>query len=392
MKSDDANKENRMTEVPTEPKDGANEKKLRVLQVNKMYYPATGGVERLVQQIAEGLNERTDMKVLVCRKKGKGQVDTINGVEVHRASSLGVYFSMPVSFSFFRQLRSMSRDCDVIHLHMPFPLGDLGILLSGFKGKVVVSWHSDVVRQKKLMVLYRPIMERLLKRADAIVVATRGHIDGSAYLGPYRDKCVVVPYAVSEYLRRKAEESTPKQYIPGAPVEFLFVGRLVYYKGCNVLLRAFAKVPNARLTMVGNGVLLGELQNLAEELGIASRVRFETDLPDSKMAVAFENSDVFVLPSVERSEAFGLVQIEAMAYGKPVINTWLKSGVPYVSLNGKTGLTVNPGDVDALADAMKKLAADPALREQYGKAARERVQKNFTTELMLDQLMKVYQW
>ena len=144
MKSDDANKENRMTEVPTEPKDGANEKKLRVLQVNKMYYPATGGVERLVQQIAEGLNERTDMKVLVCRKKGKGQVDTINGVEVHRASSLGVYFSMPVSFSFFRQLRSMSRDCDVIHLHMPFPLGDLGILLSGFKGKVVVSWHSDV--------------------------------------------------------------------------------------------------------------------------------------------------------------------------------------------------------------------------------------------------------
>ena len=170
------------------------------------------------------------------------------------------------------------------------------------------------------------------------------------------------------------------------------MGRLVYYKGCNVLLRAFAKVPNARLTMVGNGVLLGELQNLAEELGIASRVRFETDLPDSKMAVAFENSDVFVLPSVERSEAFGLVQIEAMAYGKPVINTWLKSGVPYVSLNGKTGLTVNPGDVDALADAMKKLAADPALREQYGKAARERVQKNFTTELMLDQLMKVYQW
>ena len=165
MRSDDANKENRMTEVPAEPKDGANEKKLRVLQVNKMYYPATGGVERLVQQIAEGLNERTDMKVLVCRKKGKGQVDTINGVEVHRASSLGVYFSMPVSFSFFRQLRSMSRDCDVIHLHMPFPLGDLGILLSGFKGKVVVSWHSDVVRQKKLMVLYRPIMERLLKRA-----------------------------------------------------------------------------------------------------------------------------------------------------------------------------------------------------------------------------------
>lgn len=394
MKNDDANKKSKITEdrvIPPQQEDGTDTKKLRVLQVNKMYYPATGGVERLVQQIAEGLNERTDMKVLVCRKKGKGQTDVINGVEVHRASSLGVYFSMPVSFSFFRQLRQMSRDCDVIHLHMPFPLGDLGILLSGFKGKVVVSWHSDVVRQKKLMILYRPIMERLLKRADAIIVATRGHIDGSAYLGPYKDKCVVVPYGVSEYLRKKAEESAPKKYVPGAPTEFLFVGRLVYYKGCDVLLRAFARVPNARLVMVGNGILLEELQKLADELGISSRVRFETDLPDSKMALAFEQCDVFVLPSVERSEAFGLVQIEAMAYGKPVINTWLKSGVPYVSLNGKTGCTVNPGDVEALAEVMKKLAADPALREQYGKAAKERVKTHFTTELMLDQLMKVYQ-
>ena len=131
-----------------------NVKKTKVLQVNKLYHPITGGIERVVQQIAEGLNDRTDMKVLVCQRKGKAVTEEVNGVWVRRSSSFGVLASLPISFSFLLELRKLSKDRDVIHFHMPFPLGDLACLLSGYKGKVVVWWHSDIVRQKKMMKLF----------------------------------------------------------------------------------------------------------------------------------------------------------------------------------------------------------------------------------------------
>ncbi len=363
----------------------------KVLQVNKLYYPVTGGIERLVQQIAEGLKDSTDMKVLVCQPKGKGCRDVIRNVEVNRASSLGTYFSMPISFAFLRQLRKMSRDLDVIHLHMPFPLGDLGILLSGFRGKVVVSWHSDIVRQKKLMLFYRPMMNRLLQRADVILVATQGHIEGSEYLKPYRDKCVIVPYGVTPDLEEKALICPIQEKEENEPTKFLFVGRLVYYKGCDILIQALSQIPNAQLTLVGKGPLQKELEELASSLGIGQRVKFLGGLTDREMTEVFAESDVFVLPSVEKSEAFGLVQIEAMAYGKPVINTRLNSGVPYVSLDGETGITVPPKDVLALASAMEKLARDPKLCCQYGKAGRKRVKEFFSQEKMLAQILIIYE-
>jgi rhamnosyl/mannosyltransferase len=174
------------------------------------------------------LKDKVDIEVLVCQQKGKGSVDYVNGVKVYRAGSLGVISSVPISFSFIRQLRKRSKEMDVIHFHMPFPLGDLACLLSGYKGKVVVWWHSDVVRQKTLMKFYRPIMERFLKRADVIIVATQGHIDGSDYLPKYREKCVVIPFGVDPLIEQKADEYwinrtvTKKEH-----VHFLFVGRLV---------------------------------------------------------------------------------------------------------------------------------------------------------------------
>ena len=126
-------------------------KKLNVLQVNKLYYPFTGGVERVVQQIAEGLNGQTNMKVLVCNENRQNITEQINGVKVHRSGSFYMLGNMPLSFQFIRDLKKVSKMFDIIHLHMPFPLGDAALLLSGYKGKIVVWWHSDVVRQKKLM-------------------------------------------------------------------------------------------------------------------------------------------------------------------------------------------------------------------------------------------------
>ena len=148
-------------------------KKLSVLQINKLYAPDVGGIEHVVQQIAEGLKEQTQMQVLVCQKKGPRKEEEIGGVPVVRAKTLGTKFSMPISFGLFRELRRLCKEKDILLFHMPFPLGDLAYLFSGYRGKTMVWWHSDVVRQKKLMFFYRPIMHAFLRRVDRIIVATQ---------------------------------------------------------------------------------------------------------------------------------------------------------------------------------------------------------------------------
>lgn len=365
--------------------------KIKVLQINKLYYPVTGGVERVVQQLAEGLANRADMKVLACQKKGRGTVETINGVEIYKSGSLGVAFSMPVSLSFFASFNRLKKDRDIIHIHMPFPLADIAVRLFGFKGKIVLWWHSDIVKQKKLLQLYGPFLRALLKRADLIITATKGHIDGSDWLPDYRDKCAIIPFGVDTALLKKSAAVSAAPKSVGLPVQFLFVGRLIYYKGCDVLLDAFSKVSGAELVIIGEGPLEPQLKEQTARLSMSGKVRFVGGVGDDELAEAFSACDVFVLPSVAKSEAFGLVQIEAMAYGKPVINTELQSGVPYVSLNGVTGLTVPPSDANALADAMQSLVDEPGLREKFGKAAYERARSEYSMETMLNRVLDEYE-
>jgi rhamnosyl/mannosyltransferase len=289
-------------------------------------------------------------------------------------------------------LRKIAKEKDVIHFHMPFPIGDLGCLLSGFKGEVVVWWHSDVVRQKMLMKLYRPIMEKFLARADVIIVATQGHIEGSDFLPKYRKKCVVIPFGVDSIIWEKASEYMKERTpIKKKRVQMLFVGRLVYYKGCDVLLDAFRSVEGAELTLIGGGDLEEELKKKAKADGVLDRVHFLGSVDDEQLSQAFADCDVFVLPSVLKSEAFGLVQIEAMAYGKPVINTNLPSGVPYVSINGLTGLTVPPSDSKALSTAMQWMVDHEIERLEMGRKARERVEEYYRMEEMLKSVLNVYE-
>ena len=358
-------------------------KKLSMLQINKLYAPDIGGIERVAQQIAEGLSSELEMQVLACQYKGERREDEIGGVPVIRAKTLGTKFSMPISFGLFGELRRLARQKDVLLFHMPFPLGDLAFLFSGYRGKTMAWWHSDVVRQKKMMFFYKPIMHAFLRRVDRIIVATEGHIEGSAYLSKYREKCRVVPFGLNlqSYQQGIAEISMLQKRGKPGTVKFLFVGRLVYYKGVDVLLKAFGAVENAELFIVGSGPLEGELAAEAERMGKAEAVHFLSGISDAELKACYRDCDVFVLPSVASSEAFGLVQMEAMAFAKPVINTWLKMGVPYVSLNGKTGITVKAGDADELAEAMSRLAEDPQLREQYGRAGYERMMRLLLEEV-----------
>lgn len=370
--------------------------KLRVLQVNKLYYPETGGIEKTLQQLSEGLAKLPDieLRVLVCQKQGKGRTETINHVRIHRSGSLGVLSSVPISFSFFANFKKMAQNYDVIQFHLPFPLGDLACLLSGYKGKVVIYWHSDVVKQKYWMLLYFPIMKKFLQRADIILVGAAGIARGSQYLQPYLDKCRVVPFAVEdEVLNAGKQHIELTRHIQKDKItNFLFVGRLVYYKGCSILLDAFAKMENQKshLTIVGSGILEENLKKQCQVLGISKRTTFCGYLSDRQKMDCFEKADVFVLPSIERSEAFALVQLEAMAYGIPVINTNLPSGVPEVSIHKETGLTVEPGDSDGLAEAMDWMAGHEEERLQMGIHARMRVEENYTQKLLVRNLKEIY--
>ena len=369
-------------------------KKLRILEVNKAYFPHTGGIETLVKQYSEELGRigGVSVRTLVCRDERGGTVrETVGGVKLIRAGSMGTFSSCPLSLSFIRFFRKMAKKADVVHIHVPFPLADAALLLSGFKGRVVVSWHSDIVKQKKLMLLYKPFMNYLLKRADCIVTATEGHVRGSDYLPEYSGKCRVVPYGITpdDYLNISREPFLTEKCTDKNSVKVFFTGRLVYYKGVDVLLKAFRHVDNCELFIAGTGVLEDGLKEYAKEHGMENIVHFLGFLPDEQLKQAYADCDVFVLPSVVKSEAFGIVQLEAMVYGKPVINTSLPSGVPYVSLHGKTGLTVRAGDAGELAAALQILADDAELREKYGKAAAERVLAEFNEKDVIRRLYGV---
>ncbi len=369
-------------------------KKLRILQVNKAYYPHVGGIESLVKQYSEELSgyDDVEVKVLVCRsERGKTVHERIKGADVTRAGSLGTYFSCPLSFSFLRLFRKMAKDADVVHIHVPFPLADAALMLSGFRGRVVVSWHSDIVKQKKLMMLFRPLIKNTLKRADCIIAATKGHIDGSDYLPQFREKCRIIPYGITpeDYLSVKRVPFLAEKCTDKGSVRVFFTGRLVYYKGADVLLEAFAKVNGCELFLAGTGELEAQLKDFAKEHGLEKKVHFLGFLPDEQLKQAYADCDIFVLPSVVKSEAFGIVQLEAMIYGKPVINTSLPSGVPYVSIDGETGITVPPHNANALAKAINRLAGDSELREKLGKNAAERVKKYFNEKNVISEIYGV---
>lgn len=365
-------------------------KRFEILEVNKAYYPHVGGIESLVRQYSEELGQLgAEVRTLVCRDgRGKTMHERINGVEVTRAGSLGTYFSCPLSFSFMLLFRKMAKTADAVHINVPFPLADAALLLSGYKGKVAVSWHSDIVKQKKLMLFYRPFMMYLLKRADIIFVATEGHIDSSDVLPQFREKCRLLPYGITpgDYLSIERRPVLTERLRDKNAVKVFFTGRLVYYKGVDVLLRAFRMVRDCELFIAGTGQLEESLKKYARTHGLSEKVHFLGFLPDDELKQAYADCDIFVLPSVAKSEAFGIVQLEAMIYGKPVINTRLPSGVPFVSVHGETGITVPPSSPKALAAAINKLAAEPTLREKLGKNATVRVRRHFSEKEIIGSL------
>lgn len=287
--------------------------------------------------------------------------------------------------------------CNLLHLHAPNPLGDLAGLLCAAKAPIVLSWHSDIVRQRSLLRLYGPIQRRIVDRADRIIVFTPQHYTSSVQLPRpgVEAKLHVVPMGFD--LGRldvsgadAAMTARLDRFAGGRPL-LLTVGRQVYYKGYEYLLAALARLRSgAVLAMVGTGPLGEALRRQAAELGLAERVLFLGEVGHAELVAAYHRCDVFTLPSVEPSEAFGMASAEAMACGKPTVVCELGNGVNYLNQDGVTSLTIAPRDTAALADAIDTLMLDDVLRARMGAAAAARVRSRFSMEAMRDGTVGVY--
>ena len=361
---------------------------MNVLQVNKFYYPEVGGIEHVVQNIAEGLPSGYQTQILAARSKGRSSSEQYNGVDVKKTSSIGVAMSVPLAPTFPLQLRNEARNADIVHHHLPNPLSTVSQLTVGTgDSTVIATYHSDIVRQTTALKVYRPVLERFLDRVNRILVTSDRLLNHSEILESYEHKCAVVPLSVD--LDEIDAEDPPELNIDTTGPVVLFVGRLNYYKGVEYLVDAMEDT-EATLLIAGDGEHRSVLKQRARDRGVDDQIQFLGYVSDTKLASLYRAADLFVLPSVEPSEAFGIVQLEAMARGLPVVNTSLPTGVPWVSQDGETGLTVSPRDATALADAINTLVEDNELRRRYGKQARRRVETLFTRKKMLRNIQAIY--
>ena len=364
---------------------------MRILVLGKYYPPYRGGIETLTRDWCEGFVGRGGtVTCVVAHDRPRTVVEHCQGVRLERCARYGTVLSTALCP---RYLAAARRPADLIQLHFPNPLADLAMVLGRRHVPLVVTYHSDIVRQAAFLRLYRPLLNWLLRRADRIVVATPPQLAQATALRPYLSKCLIVPFgvdparfaapaAVSDRVRQARAEA-------GSRTVLLNVGRLVPYKGQRYLIEALRSL-DAVVWLVGSGPLRAELSALAESLGVADRVRFWGEVEDAELPAFLQMCDLFVLPSITPNEAFGIVQLEAMACGRPVVSCQLPSGVPYVNQDGVTGLVVPPADSRALAAALGRLAADPGLCTRLGEGGGRRLRDEFSLDRMVERYWNLF--
>jgi glycosyltransferase involved in cell wall biosynthesis len=367
---------------------------MKILHLYKDYWPVLGGIENHIRILAEAQVRRGhEVTVLAASRGWRGEARTLNGVTVVLAGRLGTIASTPLSPSLFRRLRHI--DADIVHLHFPHPPGEVAQLLLGRAPGTVLTYHSDIVRQRRLLRVYDPILRRVLSRADRVLATSQAYAGTSPYLREVRDKCTVVPLGINiEHFQDHGGSAKAALRVRwGLPADrpvAVFVGRLRYYKGLDYLLRALPLVPEVHLLLVGGGPLWDRTHALAASLGVLDRVAFTGDVGDVELPGCYLAGDLFVLPSHTRAEAFGTSLVEAMAAGLPVISTEIQTGTSWVNQDGVTGLVVPPCEPAALAGAITALVTNPEQRHAMGQAGLARARDLFQASTMVEAVEKVY--
>lgn len=369
----------------------------RVLHFGRYFSIELGGIPRHVGSLLPGLSNQFAVDNLVASTGRHSEHFQVAGYSIYQAGVLGTLASTAISPAMARLARQLDarHRYDIIHLHFPDPMSHLAAMAMPLgKRKLVISWHSDILRQKLPLVFYRPLQQRILERADAIIIPTPKHSTSSTQLtGVPANKLHVIPYGLdyAPYLDPAAAAGAALRAKYGQRPLIFSVGRHVYYKGFDTLVRAMVHVrPDALLLLGGTGPLSGKLRQQAEAARLGERIVFTGYIPESRLPAYYHAADVFCMPSVQQTEAFGLVQLEAMACGKPVVCGELDNGVTWVNRAGETGLVVPPGDPIALAAALDQLLDDAELRGRLGHAARQRALEEFSLEHMINGTTALY--
>lgn len=366
-----------------------------IVHFGKFYLPDSGGIESVTFSLATGAAAVGHSVSVVCFEKTSAKrQEFIDGVLVMRTPIMKLVASQPLGLKYFFQCLNSAKNADLVHLHVPNMLGALCALIMNKKVQLLVHWHSDVINKGILGKILGPLESALLRRADSIVATSKVYADASATLAPFRNKINVMPIGVPDAKQQGQELSLPhliEEKVRGKKI-VLAVGRLVPYKGFDVLIEAAKHLsPDLVTVIVGSGPLQEALQHAVDVAGVNDRVLLTGRLSDAVLHVLFARAALYCLPSTYRAEAFGVVLLEAMTYGLPIVATDIPgSGVPWVNQHGKSGLNVPVRDPEALAQACNQILWSEELRSRLSQGARQRFLTEFTEELSIKRMIAIY--
>jgi glycosyltransferase involved in cell wall biosynthesis len=368
---------------------------IKVLQLGKAYPPVNlGGVEVVIQLLTEGLNkygcycDALGVNGSYTFSQENGEYNNV----IYRTKLLTKAFSTLFSTQLISFLCKIKGNYDIIHIHSPDPMSAIALLLCRPKAKIVLHWHSDILKQKFLLFFYTPVLKWLVKRADLILATSPNYIDGSDYLKKNMHKVKVLPIGLNvskKELSTELEQKLQQKYLNKKIIFSL--GRLAYYKGFEYLVRAAKYLPdNWVVVIAGEGSEKLKLESIITDEGI-NNVILIGKISEEEKQWHFTHCKIFALSSIFKTEAFAIVQLEAMAYGKPIVSTEIYgSGVSWVNKNNYSGLIVPVKDSKSIAEAINKIIRNPELADRLSKGALMRYRQNFTSKSMIYQLLEYY--
>ncbi|HTZ18582.1 MAG TPA: glycosyltransferase [Dissulfurispiraceae bacterium] len=364
---------------------------MKVLHVYRTYLPDSyGGIEQAIFQLCLGTTRRgVENHIVYLSDRRRVKIEQRPEGKVYRLPKDFEIASTGISSSLLRHFKLIADRVDIINYHFPWPFGDVLHLLTASAKPAVITYHSDIIRQKKLAYLYRPLMKWFLSNVRSIIATSPNYFATSSILKRYQEKVRIIPIGLDEksYPDVSAERVDYFQNIVGRDF-FLFIGVLRYYKGLHILLDAIRST-NLPVVIVGAGLIEKELKAKAKREGI-SNVHFFGYLPDEDKVALLSLCKALVFPSHMRAEAFGVSLLEGAMFGKPLISCDIGTGCSYINLDGVTGLVVAPGDAKALRNAMIWMKTHPDACEKMGGNARERFEQLFTADITTPQYMELY--